>query len=106
VAVVDGFDVDSDPSAYTRTLDDAQLVALAANVNARVQAVLAQGVPLPMSQIETHHLLGLLEALVGPEDSLRVREWHLVWLDTQLDNVEAQMRARLLDSGIFDGAAP
>jgi hypothetical protein len=45
-----------------------------------------------------------LECLVGPEDSERVREWHLVWVEAQLDNVEAQMRARLLESGIFDGA--
>ena len=102
--MVDGIDIA--PGEYERTLDNAQLVALAANIDARVQAILAQGVPLPMSQIENHHLLGLLEALIGPEESMRVREWHLTWLDRQLDNVEAQMRARLLESGIFDGAAP
>ena len=59
-----------------------------------------------MSLIENHHVLGLVESLVGPDVSLRVREWHLTWVDRQLDNVEAQLRTRLLESGIFDGAGP
>lgn len=99
-------DLDAAPNEYERTLDDEQLGALAEEVNRRVQALLAQGVPLPMQQIETHHLIGLLETLAGPVRSLRVREWHLVWLDRQLDNVEAEMRSRLISSGIFDGGGP
>jgi hypothetical protein len=87
---------------YSRTLDDAQLVALAQHVDRRTQAILAQGVPLPVSQIENHHLIGLLEAMVGKAKSLRVREWHLSWVDRMLDEVEATMRAQMLASGFLD----
>jgi hypothetical protein len=65
--------------------------------------VLSQGVPLPMAQIENHHLIGLLECFVGPDEALRVREWHLSWVDRQLDIVETQIRRQLLESGVFSG---
>ena len=97
-------DIDADPNGYDRQLDDAQLADFATDINSRVQTLLGQGVPLPMSQIENHHLIGLIEVLVGRAKSLRVREWHLVWVDRQLDEVEGQMRAQLIKSGIFDNA--
>jgi hypothetical protein len=108
MAVVNDADADAelDESScdYERTLDDEQLIALAADADRRVKALLAQGVPLPMAQIESHHLIGLLENFIGRPRSLRVREWHLLWLERQLDNVEAEVRAHLISSGIFDGA--
>jgi hypothetical protein len=87
---------------YVRQLDDAQLVELGEHVSRRMAALLSQGVPLPVAQIENHHLVGLLEAMVGKAKSLRVREWHFSWLDRQLDGVEATMRAQMLASGILD----
>lgn len=104
MAVVDD-DLDAGPNEYVRHLDDDELLLLSVDVTRRFQALVSQGVPLPVAQIENHHLLGLLEAMVGPELSMKVREWHLLWLDRQLDNVEAQVRTQLLSSGIFDGAA-
>lgn len=97
-------DVDVDPNEYERQLDDTQLVLLTEDVNRRVQALLQQGVPLPMAQIENHHLIGLLEVMVGRAKSLRVKEWHLVWVDAQLDNVETEVRLRM--SGLLDGVEP
>jgi hypothetical protein len=81
---------------YQRTLSDEQLVGFSVEISRRVQSLLGQGVPLPMQEIENHHLIGLLDCLVGPEDSMRVREWHLSWLDEMLDQVEGQLRARAL----------
>jgi hypothetical protein len=92
----------TEAAEYIRELSDAELVTLAGSVATRTQAFLSQGVPLPVGQIENHHLLGLLECLIGPEESLTVREWHLTWVDRQLDAVEAQVRTRLLESGVFD----
>lgn len=102
--MVSEHDVDADPNGYVRRLSDDDLAMLAAEVTRRFQALLAQGVPVPVAQIENHHLLGLLEAMCGPTLSLKVREWHLSWLDRQLDEVEAQVRSHLISSGIFDGA--
>jgi hypothetical protein len=104
VAVVNDDDIDAASFGYERQFDDEQLALLAADADRRVKALLAQGVPLPMSQIESHHLIGLLENFIGRDRSLGVREWHLVWLDRQLDNVEAEVRSHLISSGIFDGA--
>lgn len=89
---------------YLRVLDDAQLVGLAGHIAARIGALLGQGVNLPMQQIENHHLIGLLECFVGPEESMRVREWHLSWLDNKLDAIEAQMRMQVFTS--LNGDAP
>jgi hypothetical protein len=89
---------DMEATEYLRKLDDKELVALAVHIQGRVSAMLAQGVPLPMQQIENHHLIGLLECFVGPEESLRVREWHLSWVDRQLDGVEATIRMRMIES--------
>lgn len=97
---------DIEATEYLRHLDDAKLVALSVHINERIQAIVGQGVPLPMAQIENHHLIGLLECFVGPEESMRVREWHLSWVDRQLDALEATLRMRMLDSGLFDGGAP
>lgn len=106
MAVVNERDLDADPNEYKRQLDDEQLATLAADVNRHTQALLAQGVPLPMPQIENHHVIGLLEMFIGRAKSLRVREWHLLWLARQLDEVEAQMRAHLLESSIFQQGSP
>ena len=93
---------DAEATEYVRQLDNAQLVGLLLDVNQRTQRLLAQGANLPMQQIENHHLIGLLECFVGPEESLRVREWHLTWLDRKLDDVEAAIRMQML--GLLDGA--
>lgn len=95
---------EAEATEYERVLDNAQLVGMTLDVQRRIQTLLGQGVPLPMQQIENHHLTGLLECFVGPEESLRVREWHLMWVDRQLDAVEAQMRMQML--GILDRDAP
>jgi len=89
---------ETEATAYERELTDEQLLALAGNIGARVSALLSQGVNLPMQQIENHHLIGLLECFVGPDESLRVREWHLSWLDNKLDAIEAQMRLSVVES--------
>lgn len=102
--MVNHADIDVDPAGYERTLNDVELAEFAAELDRRVKALLAQGVPLPIAQVENHYLVGLLESLIGPTDSLRVKEWHLEWLERQLDNVEAEVRAHLISSGIFDGA--
>jgi hypothetical protein len=89
---------DTEATEYVRELNDAQLVGLAVHVGQRVSALLAQGVNLPMQQVENHHLIGLLECFVGPEESMRVREWHLTWLDRKLDAVEAAQRMAVFTS--------
>ena len=71
-------------------------------IGQRVAAFGAQGVALPMQQIENHHLIALLECFVGPEESLRVREFHLTWLDKKLDAIDAQLRMQML-SGVNGG---
>lgn len=81
---------------YERTLTDEQLVGLAADLQRRAMSIEQSGQPLPMQQLENHHLIGLLECFVGPEEALRVREWHLTFVDRYLDAVEAGMRMRLL----------
>jgi len=88
---------------YERQLSDPELAALAIDVQSRISALLAQGVPLPMQEIENHHLIGLLECFVGREESLRVREWHLSWVDRMLDQTEAAIRMRMI--GLLDTSA-
>jgi hypothetical protein len=92
---------DEEVTEYVRELDDTELVAFAGEVQNRQTSLLNQGVNLPVPSIETHHLLGLLEAMAGPEVSGRVREWHLMWLDRMFDEVEAAMRVQIL--GMLDG---
>lgn len=92
---------DAEATEYVRELTDEQLVGLTVMVSQRVATLLGQGVPLPMQEIENHHLIGLLECFVGPEEAMRVREWHLSWLDRRLDAVEAGLRMQLL--GMMDG---
>lgn len=87
---------DTQATEYTRELSDVELVGLAVDVQRRVDQLISQGAPMPMQEIENHHIIGLLEAFVGPEDSLRVKEWHLTWLDRKLDQAEAAMRVHLL----------
>ena len=91
--------IDTEATEYQRNLNDSELVGLTLDIQQRIGALLSQGIPLPMQQIENHHLIGLLECFVGKEQSLRVREWHLTWVDRQLDAVEARMRLELLASG-------
>jgi hypothetical protein len=102
VAVVNENGTMTEAGDYVRELSDAELVALAQKVGQRTQALVSQGVPIPIHSVESHHLIGLLESFVGPEESLTVREWHLTWLDRQLDEVERQMRVNLIESGIFE----
>lgn len=97
---------EAEATEYERVLNDTELLVLNVDIQHRISAMLGQGVPLPMQQIENHHLIGLLECFVGPEESLRVREWHLMWVDRQLDQVDAQIRAQMLTSGLFDDLAP
>jgi hypothetical protein len=79
---------------YVRELSDEQLVGLTVEIGRRITSLNERKVLLPMQQIENHHLIGLLECFVGPEDALRVREWHLTWLDRYLDAVDTQERMR------------
>jgi hypothetical protein len=94
---------------YERELTDEQLVGLAVHVGTRVtvvSAALAQLNPpqsLPMQQIENHHPIALLECFVGPEEALRVREFHLTWVDRMLDQVEAGLRMQAF--AVLDGAS-
>jgi len=77
-------------------LSAAEVAALAVAVQERINVLIGQGVPLPLAQMETHYVIGLLEELLGAERSLKVKEWHLSWVDRQLDAVEAQMRIQML----------
>lgn len=81
---------------YERQLTDEQLVGLAADLQRRAIALTSSGVDLPMQQLENHHIIGLLEQFIGPEESLRVREWHLTFVDRYFDMREAEMRMRML----------
>lgn len=90
---------------YVRVLDNAQLVGMAVDLQRRAATLAAQGVPLPMAQLENHHLIGLLDCLVGAEESLRVKEWHLMFVDRYFDQIEAEQRIKLLGSGLFDDPA-
>jgi hypothetical protein len=87
---------EAEATEYERTLTDEQLVGFSVEISQRVQSILSQGVPLPMQEIENHHIIALLECFIGSEESLRVREFHLSWLDNMLDQVEGQLRARAL----------
>jgi hypothetical protein len=81
---------------YERQLSDTEVVALAVLCDQRIAALLNQGVAMPMQEIENHHIIGLLEQFIGPHESIRVREWHLTWLDRMLDKAEATARAHVL----------
>jgi hypothetical protein len=70
----------------------------------RTNRLLAQGVPLNVMQIENHYIVGLLEKLLGTDESTEVLDWHLDWVNDRYDQIEAGMRERLLSSGLFDGA--
>ena len=70
----------------------------------RVNRLLAQGVPLPVAQIENHYIVGLLEKLLGADESAEVLDWHLDWVDARLDEIENQMRLQI--SGLLDGVDP
>lgn len=93
-------DTEPEPTEYVRELSDDELVQLTVHLGMRVAAVSEElakiGQGLPMAQIENHHLIGLLECFVGPEEALRVREWHCTWLDRKLDAVEAGLRIQML----------
>ena len=67
----------------------------------RTNALLAQGIPVPVAQIENHYIVGLLEKLLGPEESTEVLDWHLEWVNERYDAIEAKMREQLLSSGLF-----
>jgi hypothetical protein len=83
---------------FERSLTDTELVGLAVDVQSRVDLLIQQGAPMPMQEIENHHIIGLLECFVGPDESLRVKEWHLSWLDRKLDQAEAAMRVHFLQA--------
>lgn len=90
---------------YERELTNAELAALALDVDRRMIAVQQQGAVLPVSSIESHLVIGLIERLVGEDEALAVREWHLTWLDRQLDNLEAQIRqATIANLDVLNGA--
>lgn len=89
---------EAEPTEYVRALNDGQLVGLALDVQRRVDGLIQQGAPMPMQEIENHHIIGLLECFVGREESLRVKEWHLSWLDRKLDQAEAAMRVHFLQA--------
>lgn len=95
---------DAEATEYVRELTDEQLVGLAVDLQCRAAALAQQGAPLPMAQLENHHLIGLLEQLVGREDALRVKEWHLMFVDRYFDQVEAELRMRMLSA--LDGVVP
>ena len=84
-------------NGYVRELSDLELFGLAVDVQRRVDLLMSQGAPVPLQEIENHHIIGLLECFVGPEESLRVKEWHLSWLDRKLDQAEAAMRVHFLN---------
>jgi len=91
-----------DGAEYVRVLDDAQLLALAGQIDSRISALVSQGVQLPLAAFENHHLTGLLEGIAGRDLALTIREWHLTWVDQVLDQAEAAVRTRLLESGVFE----
>ena len=100
-------ETDTPPTEYQRELSDAELRTLAESMAERTTALLSQGVPLPVQEITNHHLIGLLECVAGPEASLRVREWHLTWVDRMLDQTEAALRAHMIGNlDLLNGAVP
>lgn len=92
---------------YERELDDKQMVALAVDLARRGEALQSQGIFIDMVAIANHHLIGLLEFLVGEDEADRIKEWHLSFVDRHIDQQEARARAALLtrldDAGIFTG---
>jgi hypothetical protein len=86
---------------YVRTMSDDKLDAFAEEMNRRIGALLSQGVPLPISEINDHYIIGLLEIFLGEAESSRVREWHLLWTEEQIDTVETELRMRMI--GMLDG---
>ena len=68
----------------------------------RTNRLLAQGVPLNIMQIENHYVVGLLEKLLGPDETTEVLDWHLDWVNERYDQLETKMRTDLIASGIFD----
>lgn len=94
-------ELDAEASQHVRELSDTELAALTVDVYRRMAALDSQGIPIPLEQISNHYVVGLLEALVGPDEALRVREWHLTWMDKKFDMLEAALRMRML--GILDG---
>ena len=95
---------EAEATEYVRTLTDAELVGLALDLQRRAAALAQSGYPLPMQQLENHHLIGLLEHLVGREDALRVKEWHMTFVDRYFDQIEAEQRMRMLSA--LDGVVP
>jgi hypothetical protein len=94
---------EAEATEYVRQLSDPELVGLAFDLQRRAATLAQAGVPLPMQQLENHHLIGLLSVLVGPEDALRVKEWHLSFVDRYFDQIEAEQRIRMLS--VLDGQA-
>ena len=68
----------------------------------RINRLLSQGLPLPVAQIENHYMVGLLEKLLGADESAEVLDWHLDWVNERLDDIEAKMREQMITSGLFD----
>jgi hypothetical protein len=92
---------------YERELSDTEVVALAVDVNRRIGTLLQQGAHMPMQEIENHHIIGLLEQFIGPDESMRVREWHLTWLDRKLDEAEAAVRVTMVQGlDLLNGIQP
>jgi hypothetical protein len=89
---------------YVRELSDVELVGLAGDLQRRAIQLAQQGIEMPMQQLENHHIIGLLEMFIGPEDALRVREWHLTFVDRYFDMREGELRMRMLS--VFDKADP
>ena len=92
---------------YLRVLDEGELIAMSVHLDTRIKVLGAElarrGQSLPIDQIANHYVVGLLENICGPEQSMRVREWHCMWLDRILDKAEAAERLGAL--GIFEGAS-
>ncbi|HUO47997.1 MAG TPA: hypothetical protein VMU09_04105 [Acidimicrobiales bacterium] len=87
---------DADPPVEDREMTAAEVAGFALDVQSRINLLIQQGVLLPLGQMENHYVIGLLEELLGAQRSLRVKEWHLSWVDRQLDTVEAQVRMQSL----------
>lgn len=97
--------VSENAANYRRELSDVELVQLGLDVDRRVLALASQGLAIPADQITSHLVIGLLEQIIGPEESLRVREWHLTWLDRQLDRAEGELRAAMIGNlDVLNGA--
>jgi len=86
----------------TDDMDRVKLHIRSTATDERTNRLLAQGVPVPLPQIENHLIVGLLEKLLGQDAADEVMEWHLDWVNERYDQIEAQMREQLLTSGLFD----